>query len=386
MKNKIPISKVKFSKNEINDLLKVIKSGWIVQGPKVKLFETMWSKYIGAKFSIAVNSCTSALLISILASGIRRNDEVIVPSFTWASTANIVEQAGGKVVFCDISLKDFNIDTIQLKKKINKKTRFIIPVHLFGAPCNMDEIKKIIKGKKIKIIEDAACGHGAFFNKKHVGTFGVAGCFSFHPRKIITTGEGGLISTNNKNFYEKCRKLRDHGLSFNDLSMHKHGKPYDMADHTEAGFNMRLTDIQASLAIGQIQNFNKTLKKRQELVNYYNQILIDNKSLKIPLIEKSKIHSYQSYVILIRKFNTVDKNRALRNLIMQDLKKKNIQTRPGTHAIHLLSYYKKKYKIKKKDFNNSYIAHNNTISLPLYDGLKKKQIQKICKVILKHLG
>jgi dTDP-4-amino-4,6-dideoxygalactose transaminase len=242
---KIPIARTNLTEAEINSVLEPLRSGWLVQGPKVEQFEKKWSDFTGAKYSIAVTSCTSALHLSLVALGIKAEDEVIVPAFTWISTANVVEHVGAKLVFCDIDINTFNIDVAQIESKITKYTKAIIPVHLFGLAADMTVINNIAKKYNLKVVEDAACGFGSRYHKQHVGTFGNTGCFSFHPRKAITTGEGGMITTNDKVLAEKLRCLRDHGAIMSDLQRHQGSKPYLLADHQEAGFNQRMTDLRS---------------------------------------------------------------------------------------------------------------------------------------------
>ena len=198
-KYNIPISKTIISKKSKEAVLNVLDSGWLVQGKEVRKFENEWANISNSKFAICVNSCTSALYLSLKALGLKKNEGVILPSFTWISTANVVEQLGGKPIFCDIDLNTYNIDIEELEKKITKKVKYILPVHLFGLPCDMDKILAISKKYNLKIVEDAACAIGSKYKNRHVGNFGDSGCFSLHPRKLITTGEGGVITVNSKN-------------------------------------------------------------------------------------------------------------------------------------------------------------------------------------------
>ncbi len=388
MNNYIPISKTFISNKSIKEAIKTLKSGWLVQGPKVKEFEKQWSKFTGSKYSIAVNSCTSALLISLKAIDLRYGDEVIVPAFTWISTANVVEQLQCKVIFCDIDLNTFNLDIKELNKKINKKTKAIIPVHLFGLPFEIQKIKKLQKKYKFRIIEDAACGFGSYINKKHVGKFGITGCFSFHPRKAITTGEGGMVTTQDSKLAKKLIALRDHGAKLNDLVRHKSNKPYVLSDHVEAGYNFRLTDIQAAIAIDQILLSNKIIKDKNKIADFYNKKLKKITWLRLPKVKKNLRHGYQSYVCLfepekITKEN-INKIRLKRNKFMDYLHNKGISTRPGTHAVHMLNYYKEKYKIKPNDFFKARVANDCSISIPIYSNMKKSELNYIVKIINKY--
>ena len=244
---KVPIARTHLTEKDFNIIRKPLESGWVVQGPYVDEFENKWNEYTGSKHSIAVTSCTTALHLSLAALGLKPNDEVIVPAFTWISTANVVEHLNAKVVFCDIDLKTFNIDVNQIEEKISPKTKAIIPVHLFGLSVHMGPILDIAQKYNLWVVEDAACGFGARYNGKHVGTFGDTGCFSFHPRKAITTGEGGMITTNDDELAEKMRSIRDHGAAMSDFQRHHGAKPYLLAEHPYAGYNYRMTDIQASL-------------------------------------------------------------------------------------------------------------------------------------------
>ena len=292
---KIQISKTILDEREINSVLETLKSGWLVQGPKVKEFEDKWSDFIGVKRSIAVTSCTSAMSLSLIAAGFKPEDEAIVPAFTWISTANVVEQLGGKVIFCDINIDTFNIDIHQIEQKITNKTKFILPVHLFGMPAEMEKINFLAQKYDLKIVEDAACGFGSKISDCHVGTFGDLGCFSFHPRKAITTGEGGMIVTNDHEYADKVRILRDHGAVTTDLQRHLGSKPHILADHTEAGYNHRMTDIQAAIGSAQMDRGYKICKERKEIADKYHRGLKDCRSIKMPMLMENYTHGYQSF-------------------------------------------------------------------------------------------
>ena len=221
----VPIARTGLTEEEIQSVLEPLQSGWLVQGPKVQKFEQAWSDFTGAEHSIAVTSCTTALHLSLAALGFGPGDEAIVPAFTWISTANVVEHLGGKVVFADIELETFNIDPKGIEELITPRTKAILPVHLFGLAADMEKIIAIARRHNLWVIEDAACGFGATIKGQHVGTMGNTGCFSFHPRKAITTGEGGMITTDDKDLASRLRILRDHGASLSDLQRHLGPKP-----------------------------------------------------------------------------------------------------------------------------------------------------------------
>jgi len=385
---KVPIAKVNLTKNEINSVLEPLKNGWLVQGPKVKEFEDKWSNFTGTNHSIAVTSCTSAMQLSLLALGFSPGDEAIVPAFTWISTANVVEQLGGKAVFCDIKLDTFNIDVDQIEKKISKKTKAILPVHLFGMPADMKKIKTIAHKYNLKVIEDAACGFGAKINNQHVGSFGDVGCFSFHPRKAITTGEGGMVTTNNKELAEKIRVLRDHGAIVSDLQRHLGPKPYLLADHTEAGYNQRMTDIQAALGLAQMNRAEDILIERSKIAKKYSVGLKDCKQVILPSQITNYTNGYQSFPCVFNSlgtdFENVNEIENSRNAFMEDLFKNGISTRPATHSVVSLSYYKNKYKIEEKNFPKATLASKASFSLPLYNGMSNKEIDYVINAVIKY--
>jgi len=383
---KIPISRTDLSETEINSVLEPLGTGWLVQGPKVREFEEKWSAFTEARNSIAVTSCTSALHLSLAALGFGSGDEAIVPAFTWISTANVIEHLGGKVVFCDIDLKSFNLDLDQIESKISPNTKAILPVHLFGLPVNMEPVLALAKKHDLWVVEDAACGFGSRFKEKHVGTFGHTGCFSFHPRKAITTGEGGMITTDDDLLAEKLRRLRDHGAAMTDLQRHLGPRPYLLADHPEAGYNHRMTDLQGALGAAQMYRAGDIVAKRQSLARKYDQAFESLGWLRTPLVHHDQEHGYQSYPCLfmpeeIERGNITETNH-LRNQWMDHLQKNGISTRPATHAIHLLNFYQEKYQLKPEDFPNAYAADQCSISLPLFHGLtEEEQLYVIDKVL-----
>ena len=389
---KIPIARTNLKEEEINSVLEPLRSGWLVQGPKVREFEDSWSSFTGAENSIAVTSCTSGLLLSLLALGFKAGDEAIVPAFTWISTANVVEQLGGKVIFVDIDLSSFNISLEKLESLITEKTKVILPVHLFGLPANMKVINSLAEKYKLWVVEDAACGFGSKINGKHVGTFGNTGCFSFHPRKAITTGEGGMVTTNNSFLAEKIRCLRDHGAVISDLQRHNGPKPYILSDHLEAGYNQRMTDMQAALGLSQMKRAEEILNERIYLAKRYDIAFADLDFIRTPKKDKGYLHSFQSYPCLFEpevienalkedQPNELINLNIKRNKWMDYLLQKGISTRPATHAVHMLSYYQKKYNLKADDFPNSKVANNCSVSIPLFHGMLKEEQDYVIQVV-----
>jgi perosamine synthetase len=386
---KVPIARTQLTEKDFNIIRKPLESGWVVQGPYTKEFEEKWSKFTGAKHSIAVTSCTTALHLSLAALGLQPDDEVIVPAFTWIATANVVEHLKAKVVFCDINLITFNIDVSQIEEKITPKTKAIIPVHLFGLSADMDPILKIAQKHNLWVVEDAACGFGAKYKGKYIGALGDTGCFSFHPRKAITTGEGGMITTNNDELAEKMRSMRDHGASMSDFQRHHGAKPYLLAEHPYAGFNYRMTDIQASLGVTQMERADDILNERQALAKKYSEALKELDFFQLPYENDSYEHGYQSYPCMFdinnADLNNIKSVNEKRNMFMDALQNDGVSTRPATHAVHMLQYYREKYEVRPEDFPIAFIANECSISFPLFNGLKEDEQKFVIKTIEKHL-
>ena len=387
-KMNVPIARTSLTETEIQSVLGPLRSGWLVQGPKVREFEEKWSAFTGAKNSIAVTSCTTALHLSLAALGFGPGDEAIVPAFTWIATANVVEHLGGKVVFCDIDLDTFNIDVNQLAQKITPRTKAIIPVHLFGLATDMQSINRIAKQYGLWVVEDAACGFGSRYHGQHVGILGDTGCFSFHPRKAITTGEGGMITTQSDELAEKLRRLRDHGAAMTDLQRHVGARPYLLADHPDAGYNQRMTDLQAALGSAQMDRAAEIVAERHRLAKVYDEAFSGLSWLKTPGHLDGLEHGYQSYPCLFQpepiSAESIPRINQARNAWMDRLQQVGISTRPATHAVHMLSFYREKYRLKPVDFPNSYAANDCSISLPLFHGITETEQAFVIKQVLEN--
>jgi len=382
---KIPITKTSFLESDFVAVRQVLESGWVVQGPKVKEFEYIWCGFTGSRYSVAVTSCTTALHLSLIAAGVKQGDEVIIPSFTWIATANAVEYCGAKPVFCDIDLNTFNIDVFKAEMLITDKTKVIIPVHLFGLSADMDNIMELSRKHNLKVIEDAACGFGAFYKGNHTGNFGDFGCFSFHPRKAITTGEGGMITVNHEESEPLLRSLRDHGASISDLQRHAGMQPYLLPNFSNLGYNYRMTDIQAILGVMQMKRAIEILSKRTEVACRYDNGLKVIPFLQIPQYDIRFIHGYQSYVCLFKpeeiNLNSYKKVNDARNKFMKYLLDKGISTRPGTHAVHIQNYYSGKYSISPEDYPNSLFADKCTVALPIFPSMTNEETDYVINTI-----
>ena len=389
---RVPIARTGLTESEIQSVLEPLRSGWLVQGPKVREFEQAWCAFTGAEHSIAVTSCTTALHLSLAALGFGPGDEAIVPAFTWISTANVVEHLGGKVVFADINLASFNIDPAGIEALITPHTKAILPVHLFGLAAEMEAINAIARRHGLWVVEDSACGFGATVDSRHVGTMGTTGCFSFHPRKAITTGEGGMITTNDANLAQRLRRLRDHGAAMSDLQRHLGSKPYLLADHPDAGYNQRMTDLQASLGVAQMQRADAIVAERRRLAATYDAAFVDLEWLQTPVAPAGFSHGYQSYPCLFEpelvyqalnngNQQQLSEVRERRNAWMESLQQQGVSTRPATHAVHMLSYYRDKYSLRSEQFLAAQAANDCSISLPLFHGMLAEEQSHVIEVV-----
>jgi perosamine synthetase len=371
MIRKISISKPDMGKEEWQALKEPILSGWLTEGPKVKEFEKLFAKRHKVTYAYATSNCTTALHVALLALGIGPGDEVMIPAFTWVSTANAVLYCGAKPVFIDIDLNTFNIDPKLIKKKLTKKTKAIIPVHLFGLCADIDAIKQ--QAPHLKIVEDGACAAGAGYMGRPAGSLGDIGCFSFHPRKSITTGEGGMVTTNVKLIGKRINSLRNHGSSISEEERHIGSKPYLLPEFNIVGYNYRMTDLQGALGIVQIKKLDKFIDERKKKADYYSEKLKDIDWLITPKTPKGYRHGWQAYVCLVNEKKSPTK----RNEIMEILHKNGIATRPGTHAVHMLGYYKNTYRIKASDFPQSQTANDKSIALPLHNKMTKVDLDYV---------
>ena len=381
MEHNIPIARTSLTDDEISSVLGPLQSGWLVQGPQVKSFEEKWCAFTGAPHSLAVTSCTTGMHLAVAALNLGPGDEVIVPAFTWISTANVIEHQGATPIFCDIDLATFNIDVTQIEDLITERTVGIMPVHLFGLAADMDPIMAIAKKHGLWVVEDSACGFGATYSGQHVGHFGNAGAFSFHPRKAITTGEGGMVTTADVNLATEIQQLRDHGAVMSDLQRHLGPKPYLLADHIHAGYNQRMTDIQGALGATQMERANDIVEERRNIAKAFDTAFIDLEELQTPFVHEKYGHGYQSYPCLLEFSGSISEVNEKRNSWMEILQSSRISTRPATHAVHMLSFYREKYNLKQEDFPSAYKADNCSISLPLFHGMRDDEIEKVISVV-----
>lgn len=375
-KRNIHISEPSIGEEEWLAIKPSIMSGWVTQGPKVAEFEKLFAGAHNVKHAFAVTSCTTGLHLALVAAGIGPGDEVIVPAFTWVATANAVLYVGATPVFVDIEIETFNIDPKEVSKKRTDKTKAIIPVHLFGLCANMDAIKQASEG--LFIIEDGACAAGAKYKNVYAGGLGDIGVFSFHPRKSITTGEGGMITTNNDDLADKINKLRNHGAEISEEQRHHGPKPYILPDFNMLGYNYRMTDLQGAVGVVQMSKLFPLIAERNEWATYYTSQFSKLNWINTPYTNTDYTPGWQSYAVSIDE----SKSPISRNDLMEYLQSKGISTRPGTHAVHMLNYYKEKYNISENDFPMAKLANNTSIAIPLHNKMTKEDYEYVVHCIL----
>jgi len=365
----IALAKPYITEEAIQKAVDVLNSGNLVQGLNVKELEKDLCEYLGVKHCILVSSGTAALFCALKILGIGPGDEVIIPAFTFMATANVVEAVGAVPVLVDIEPDSFNIDTKKISNALSAKTRAIIPVHEFGQSANIGAIIKIAADRGITIIEDAACALGTYYNETKVGRFGEISCFSFHPRKIITTGEGGMMVTDNPELASRLRSFINHGIE------NKNGR----SDVPLWGLNFRITDFQAALGIPQLKILDSYLAKRIKLAGYYNSKLEGVPGLKVPAYISNGSHTYQTYHVLFDK-------KVNRDNIIQALKEKGIQSNIGAQAIHMLTYYREKYSFDSTDFPFAEAAYKSGLALPIGHHVSESDVAYICSSLIKVLN
>ena len=364
--NFIPVNKPLITREDLNYLNKSISKGWISsEGPEVKRFENNFSSFIGNKYSVAVSSGTAALEIAIKSLELKKGDEVIIPNFTIISNAMAVLKEGLNIKLVDCNIKDWNMDIIEIEKKITKKTKAIIATHIYNFPLRVDILKKICRKNKIILIEDAAEVIGQKLNNKLCGSYGDISIFSFYANKQITTGEGGMITTNSKKLYEQSKSLRN--LCF--------GKQ-DRFNHEDIGWNYRMTNLQASLGVSQLKRIKSIVSRRHRVGNEYFQKLKNNKNIYIPETTRSyakNIYWVIAFVIINKNLN-IDAKKLMKRLIAY-----GIQTRPFFWPMHKQKVFKEKYKINTSgNYKNSEYISKYGLYLPSSLDIKSNQIKFIC--------
>lgn len=366
--------------DEIEEVVDSLKSGWLSTGPKVAQFENSVKKYLGCRYALALNSCTAAMHLSLIAGGIGKDDEVITSPLTFSATANVILHVGAKPVFVDVEKTTGNIDARLVERYITKNTKAIMPVHLYGRPCEMDTITKIARKHKLFVIEDAAHGFGASYKGAKIGTISDFTCFSFYVTKNLITGEGGLVATDRKKWADAIEMYALHGMTKGAWKRYS-DSGYSHYLIKVPGFKYNMMDIQAALGIHQLRKFDAMQKKRAQIWEIYNKGL-QGLPIELPKpIESGNVHAFHLYTIQL----CLDKLKVSRDFILQALHKENIGA--GVHfiSLHMHPFYKKLFNFKKNDFPNASYISDRTISLPLSAKLSEKDVSDVVFALRKIL-
>jgi perosamine synthetase len=342
---------------ELEEIAEVLSSGYLTQGPKVAEFEQMVARFVGARYAFAMSSCTTALHLSLVVLNIGIGDEVLVADFTFPATANVVVQQGATPVLVDIDLDTFTMNVDDLRSKITERTKAIMPVHAFGCSADMDPIMQVAKEYDIPVVEDAACAIGATYYGQYCGNIGTLGCFSFHPRKVITTGEGGMIITNDDSLADRIQLLRSHGGI-------RVGNRYR---YEAAGYNYRLSDVHGAIGVAQMEKLPALIERQRRLARRLKERLAEVAGIRPPVDPRWGQRIYQSFVILVD--DGLD-----RDQIITDVRDRDIEATLGTYALHDQPFYQREYGYVSGQLANSHVAFTRTITLPFYTQMSEADL------------
>ena len=370
---KFPAYEPWISNDDKQTVNKALNQSMLTLGPQLEKFERSFCKYTKSKYAIAVSNGTAALHLSLKALGIKEHDEVIIPDLTFVADASAILASNAKPVIVDINKNNFFLSISNLKKNITKRTKAIIPVHIYGQVCNIAEVLDVARNNNLKIIEDCAHAVGTFYNSKHVGTLGDTGCFSFYPTKNITTAEGGMVTTNSKEVAEKIRQLRSHGMTKSLKSRYSSEYPW-VFDIVEPGYNYRLDEIRAALGITQLKRIKKINELRKSASMYYHKNLQNIPGIILPDMVTDRSHSYHLYTIRVTKPFKLS-----RNQLYKKLKNNGIRTTVYWMPIHEYAAYRKF--AKKSNVVNTAKIYDEILALPLFPNISKKHQDAVIKVI-----
>ncbi len=374
----VPFHRPEITEDEIQSVVATLRSGWLTTGPKVKRFEEQFAGYLGCRHAVAVNSGTAALHLALDAVGIKEGDEVIVPTMTFAATAEVVFYLKAKPVLVDCRPDTLNIDPEQIENAITSKTRAIIPVHFGGQPCEMDRILEIARQYKVKVIEDAAHALPASYRDKKVGAIGDITCFSFYATKTITTGEGGMATTENSEWAERMRMMSLHGISHDAWKRYtKEGSWY--YEILNPGFKYNLTDIAAAIGIEQLKKCDEFRKAREKIAKIYDRSFADLEEIQTPVRRSDTEHAWHLYVIELN----LDHLQITRNQFIDALREEQIGTSVHFIPLHLHPYYRDKFGYHPSDFPNASSAFERIVSLPIYPRMTEADVESVIGAVRK---
>lgn len=367
----IPIAKPYLNQDDAQAAYDVIMSGWITQGPRVQEFEEKFAAYTGAKHAVAVSNCTTGLHLAMIVAGIGAGDEVICPSMSYIASANSIMYVGAKPVFAEVHPETYNLDVADAERRITSKTKAILLVHQIGMPADIDAFRALCDKYKLLLIEDAACAAGSSYKGKKIGSHSDLVCFSFHPRKVISTGDGGMVTTNNEAFAERMKLLRQHGMSVNAGARHGATKII-FEDHLEVAYNYRMTDIQAAVGIRQLEKLDWIVEERRKIAERYLTALADIACIRLPKEESGYFTNWQSFSIYLKPEAPLT-----RNELMQALLDKGIASRRGVMTSHRETAYKEY--CSGLSLPQTEDACDRSIIIPLYVPMKDEDIDTVIK-------
>jgi dTDP-4-amino-4,6-dideoxygalactose transaminase len=370
----IPFAKPHLTGREGALVAEVIASGWVSQGPKVRAFEEAFAARVGATEAVATTSCTTALQLALYVMGVGPGDEVIVPSLSFIATANSVWQCGATPVFADIDPDTYNLDPDGAERAITARTKVIMPVHQVGLPADMDRFLELGERHGIAIVEDAACAIGATYKGRQIGSMGPLACFSLHPRKVITTGEGGMITLNDSAVADRLRKLRAHAMDVSDLARHA-AKDVVIERYPERGWNARMTDMQAQLGLCQLEELDWILERRRALAERYSAAIEHIPSLEAPFEPDYAVRTWQSYCVRVTGHSAVGRTELMRRLLHE-----GIPTRRGVMTIH----EEPAYADPRVSLPHSEAAARDVIILPLFADMTEEQQDYVLEHLAAH--
>lgn len=358
----VPFARPWFGGGEAQSVAEVIASGWLTQGPRVQEFERAFAERVGAPDAVATTSCTTALHLSLYASGVGPGDEVIVPSLSFIASANVVWQCGATPVFADIDPSTYNLDPAAVERAVTPQTKAIIPVHQVGLPADMDAFFELADRHRLLLVEDAACAIGALHRGRPIGSLGPLSCFSFHPRKVITCGEGGMIAVHDPELAERLRRLRQHAMDQSALARHA-ASDVVIEHYPERGFNLRMTDLQAAVGLRQLDVLDTILAERRRLAERYSAALASIPWIGLPRDPDYAERTWQSYPIRVDPAGPVGAHELMR-LLLAD----GVATRRGVMAIHLEGAYAE----NTSELPHTEAAAREVVLLPLFPGLTEE--------------